>query len=108
MILVENIVADNIKNIRQFREMSQAELAEAIDVSTGYIGVIETGKKFPSLEVMEKIAEVLSVPLYRLFQSDEDIIEAHSPDSLYMIKQNVEKNVQIALNSTFAHLKNKK
>ena len=37
------------------------KLAEMCETSSNYVGEIETGKKFPSPEMMEKISDVLGV-----------------------------------------------
>jgi len=44
------------------------KLAEYCNTSPGYIGEIEMGRKFPSIELIEKMAEVLRVEPYHLFR----------------------------------------
>lgn len=51
----------SIKKIRNQAGMTQEQLAEKAKISTTYIGYIETGKKKPSLKVINKIADVLKV-----------------------------------------------
>jgi len=41
-------------------------LALSCDISPGYIGEIESGRKFPAIELIEKIAFVLRVEPYLL------------------------------------------
>ena len=43
------------------------KLAEHCGTSPSYIGEIETGRKFPSTEMIEKIAGVLRIEAYHLF-----------------------------------------
>jgi len=45
------------------------QLAEYCGISTVYISEIETGKKFPSVGVIEKIAVILKIEPYLLFKS---------------------------------------
>ena len=49
-------------------------LAELCGTSTSYIGQIEIGNRFPSLELIEKIASALQIRPHLLFfiESDED------------------------------------
>lgn len=57
------------KRIKAFRKevgLSQALLAEFIDVSPQYISHIETGRKKASLEIIVRIANVLNLSLDRL------------------------------------------
>lgn len=62
----------NMKSFRNERHWSQLRLAAESDVSPGMIGEIETGKKNPSLETLDKIAAAFEIPTYRLL-IDSDI-----------------------------------
>lgn len=44
--------------------LSQQELAEKCETATNYISEIETGRKFPSIEMIEKLATVLNIPAW--------------------------------------------
>jgi transcriptional regulator with XRE-family HTH domain len=45
-------------------------LAELCDSSTGYIGEIESGKRFPSVNMIERIANALKIESYFLFKNE--------------------------------------
>jgi len=47
-------------------------LAEMCGTSTSYIGQIEIGNRFPSLELIEKIALALEIKPYLLFYDELD------------------------------------
>ena len=47
-------------------------LAELCETSTNYIGQIEIGQKFPSIEMIEKIARALEVRPFLLFLDTQD------------------------------------
>jgi len=51
-------------------------LADLCETSTSYIGQIEIGNRFPSLELIEKIANALQIRPHLLFfiESDEDTL----------------------------------
>ena len=57
----------NMKRIRALSGLSQLKLAELCDVSGNYIGIIESGRRFPSVEMIEKLAQVLKVQPYLFF-----------------------------------------
>lgn len=67
--MTDNFVLDyislgaRIKQVRQERNMTQAELGEACSLSTSYIGHIERGSRTLSVETLFKIATVLNVSL---------------------------------------------
>lgn len=53
--------ARNLKRIRNRKELTQEELAIKTRLSTTFIGLLETGKRKPSLETIRKLASVLDV-----------------------------------------------
>ena len=52
--------------LRQQRGLTQEELAFEAEIDLTYMGGIERGRRNPSLLVMARIAEALSVPLTKL------------------------------------------
>ena len=51
------------------RKISQAKLAELCESTQAYIAEIEVGKKFPSPEMIERIASAFNIESYCLFQN---------------------------------------
>jgi transcriptional regulator with XRE-family HTH domain len=49
--------------------ITQAQLAERVNTSTHYIGMIETEKKFPTPEMLERIAAALEIEPPALFST---------------------------------------
>ena len=52
-----------IKVWREFREMSQQELAEKAGISIPYLSQLETNKRTGSIEVLSSLAKTLNVSL---------------------------------------------
>lgn len=50
---------DNLRKLRKARGMSMRELGEAVGVSESMIGMIETGRRKPSYELLLKLGEEL-------------------------------------------------
>ncbi|MEU7765445.1 XRE family transcriptional regulator [Nocardia sp. NPDC049190] len=61
-----------IREYRNLRGMTVRQLADRAGVSTGLISQVERGVTDPSLETMRRIAEVLDIPLFSLFQDGDD------------------------------------
>ena len=76
---LRKIFIDNIKKYRKLAGLSQMALAERCKTAASYIGEIEIGKKFPSVEMIQKIAKALDVPPYKLFMEKDDIYLANLP-----------------------------
>jgi transcriptional regulator with XRE-family HTH domain len=64
---IRKLLAANMKNLRDILGLSQAKLAEKIDTASNYIALIETGKRFPSPQMIERIAIALEVDTPELF-----------------------------------------
>jgi transcriptional regulator with XRE-family HTH domain len=71
---LRKVLASNMKLYRKRLGLSQAKLAEKANVTDNYIALIETGKRFPSVEILERIANVLQKDTVELFvlKCDDD------------------------------------
>jgi transcriptional regulator with XRE-family HTH domain len=58
-----------MKDQRHILGITQAQLAEKVNTSTHYIGMIENEKKFPTPEMLERIAAALEVDAPVLFST---------------------------------------
>ena len=67
MASLKEFFAYNLKEKRRKRGFTQAQLAEKVDVSTHHIAMIEIARNYPTLELVERIAEVLDIEIYELF-----------------------------------------
>jgi transcriptional regulator with XRE-family HTH domain len=64
-------IGQRIKAIRKMKRISQAELAEATELSVNYISCIETGKRHSSLDVLIRIADELGVSVDHLLNGSQ-------------------------------------
>lgn len=69
MTNIRTVIAQNMKARRKELGISQAELAERIDASPNYISKIEAEKQFPSVQMIERIAESLEIDSVDLFST---------------------------------------
>jgi transcriptional regulator with XRE-family HTH domain len=60
------ILGKNVRRVRQQKGLTQEELAFEAEIDLTYMGGIERGRRNPSLLVMARIAEALSIPLTKL------------------------------------------
>jgi len=68
------------------------KLAEYCETSSGYISEIEIGRKFPSTEMIERIAEVLGVEPYHLFRDWAKAGDNPISEKVYPLLPNSMKN----------------
>lgn len=64
-------IGTNLRNLRIAKEMSQAELADAVFVTQSMIAQIERGTKALTMELGREIAAVLEIPINELLRDTE-------------------------------------
>ena len=69
---LRKVFINNLKIHRKIRGISQLKLAELCDSSIGYIGQIEIGNKFPSVEMIDKMSKALKIRPYMLFWEEPE------------------------------------
>ena len=67
MLLVGEILKNNIESIRKSRKISQAELAEALEVTRQTISSLENGRYNPSINLAFKIAKFFNTTVEEIF-----------------------------------------
>lgn len=68
---LQTIFISNMKRFRKQKHITQEKLAEMCETDTCYIGQIETFRRFPSIQLIEKISNALEVEPWVLFKNDE-------------------------------------
>ncbi len=61
MANISSKLGQNMKRIRTKKNMSQGDIARALEVDRGYISNIESGKKNLTLATIQKLADALKV-----------------------------------------------
>ncbi len=65
---VQSRVSRNIQRIRRENDLSQEEVAHRADIHQTYLSGVETGKRNPSILVVERIAKALGVDVSEIFK----------------------------------------
>ena len=76
-----------MKAQRRILGITQAELAERVDTSTNYIALIETEKKFPKPEMLERIAVAFEIEPHALFAAE--IRPLAEPEALVKVHKQI-------------------
>lgn len=64
--------ADRLKQLRKQRDLSQAQLAEAVGVHQNHIGRYERGESQPSADALRRLADALGVSTDYLIEGTSD------------------------------------
>ena len=65
--MLQKKLGQRIAGLRRSRELTQEQLAEAVDCSVEFISLVERGVNAPSVAGLEKFAKVLKVEVRDLF-----------------------------------------
>ena len=63
-------IGARVKDARKAKQMSQAELAEKLNISLSHMSDIETGKSNFGVDILMRITEVLQVSADKLLRTD--------------------------------------
>jgi transcriptional regulator with XRE-family HTH domain len=75
------VFSERLKKEREKRDWSQHELAEKIHVSRQSVSKWETGKNYPSIEVIIHLSDLFGITIDELLRSDEELKEKVIRDS---------------------------
>ena len=93
-IEIKSIFTSNIKKYRNLNGMTQMQLAEAADISVGFLCDLESGKKWGTLETMAKLAKALHIKPYQLLMPEDEkdqIVNIH--EDLSELSQNLKHTI---------------
>lgn len=78
-----------IKVVRKSKRMTQKDLATALGVAQGFISLIETGERKPSLDTLERICRHLGVPmpLLSLHAADQSDLHGITPQRAKLLSE---------------------
>jgi len=82
-----------LKQIRIFHQIKQADLASSLDISRSYLSEIESGHKSVSIDILNKYAEIFSIPTSSLLLFSENYGKSKISESFRAVCAN--KIVQI-------------
>lgn len=68
MANIKSLFGRKIKEYRKKKNLTQAQLAELVNVDDKHISCIESGKNFPSADLIERLATSLDVEPKDLFE----------------------------------------
>ena len=51
-----------LRLVRVFHDINQSQLAERLGISRSYLSEIESGKKTPSIELLDKYSSIFDIP----------------------------------------------
>ncbi|VTZ26139.1 XRE family transcriptional regulator [Methylocella tundrae] len=68
---LREIVARNLRTLRHAKGLSQEELADRAGINRNYVGMLEREEHSATVDMLEKLAEVLEVDPAEFFRRSE-------------------------------------
>lgn len=97
MTITKNSFGKRVQELRKARRLTQEQLAELIDIDVKHMSKIECGRHFPSIEILNKIAEALEKPIQDFFIDDHFQERDVLIDNLVQKLKNLPENKFIAV-----------
>ena len=65
------VIGNRLKELRESKDLSQGDIEKRTGLLRCYISRVENGHTVPAVSTLEKMAQALEVPMYRLFHDGE-------------------------------------
>lgn len=76
------MLSQALRMIRVFHDMSQKDLALRLEIAQSYLSEIESGKKEPSLALLQKYSVVFKIPLSSIMFFSEHMEDGRASNKL--------------------------
>ena len=73
------VIGEKLKTLRAQKNMSQGDVEKRTGLLRCYISRVENGHTVPSVDTLERLAQALEVPMYRLFTDDDHVKKPKIP-----------------------------
>jgi transcriptional regulator with XRE-family HTH domain len=73
------VIGEKLKVLRAQKNMSQGDIEKRTGLLRCYISRVENGHTVPSVDTLERMAQALKVPMYRLFTDDDHVKKPNIP-----------------------------
>jgi transcriptional regulator with XRE-family HTH domain len=95
MVSIREILALNLKEYRRKSGFTQEKLAEKAGISANYLSMVEISRKFPTPEMLDRLAETLNIQTFQLFDPS-----ATSDGAILHLEQTVVENIEKVVRTT--------
>ena len=105
MTNLKQLLGANLKIYRNACGLSQSKLAEKADTATNYISAIEAGRRFPSVEMLEKLAFALGIDTPEFFSMKPEQFDIAKKELEEQVWLNIGQNISNYISKNLEHLK---
>jgi transcriptional regulator with XRE-family HTH domain len=73
------MIGEALRTMRVFHDMTQKDLADKLEISKSHLSEIESGKKMPTLALLERYSQVFNIPISSILFFSENLDERNLP-----------------------------
>ena len=95
MVSIRDILALNLKEYRRKNGFTQEKLAEKAGISANYLSMVEISRKFPTPEMLDRLAQTLNIQTFQLFDPSST-----SEGALLHLEQSIIENLEKVVRTT--------
>ncbi len=92
---IKEVLAKNLKINRLKLGLTQEKLAEKTDISTHYLAMVELARKFPSANMLERLAKALDIEPHELFY-----MPSVAENALEHLQESIVANIERIVSNT--------
>lgn len=92
VIMLQNDIGEKIRQLRKSKGLTQAQLAEKVDIDNKHLSRIEKGRHMPTYNIIKKLSEVLEFNIFEL--DKKELTEIKQPDKTYLKALNILNSAQ--------------
>jgi transcriptional regulator with XRE-family HTH domain len=92
---IREILALNLKENRQKCGLTQEKLAEKAGISANYLSMVEVSKKFPTPEMLDRLANALNIETFQLFD-----VSSTAEGALIHLEKSIINRISIIIKDT--------
>jgi transcriptional regulator with XRE-family HTH domain len=95
----QTLFGRRLRSLREVAGVSREKAAEAAEINANYLGEIERGEKWPSIEVIQRLADALKVSPSLFFEFEAEEVDQNVLRSRLieiLVKRNTEQ-LQLAM-----------
>ena len=72
------LFGSRVRSVREAGRLSREIVAEKSDINANYLGEIERGEKWPSIEVIQRLADALNVSPSAFFEFEGEEVDSNA------------------------------
>lgn len=98
MKTAKKLIGERVKEIRKGKGLTQEQVSEISGMDSKYLSMIEVGKRYPSLDYLERLAQIFGVEISDFFNyAHLQVGDVHELNLKKMVDELTDKEKQLVM-----------